>query len=171
MLRVALAELRAGAVETVGEVPVDDPQLADAEARLVEPLRVRGRLSSAGEGKVYWRVAFATTARMECRRCLAPVDVPVRESMGLVFATQGADEGDDSCYLIPERTKVLDLTEALREEVLLALPRFVECRPDCRGLCPRCGANLNDGPCGCASTTDPRWDALRTLTQAEHEKD
>lgn len=171
MLRVALAELRAGAVETIGELAADDPQFADAEARLVEPLRVRGRLSSAGEGKVYWRVAISTTARMECRRCLTPVEVPVRESLGLVFAPQGAGEGDESCYVIPGRTKVLDLTEALREELLLALPRFVECRPDCRGLCPRCGANLNDSPCGCATATDPRWDALRTLTRAEPDKD
>lgn len=165
MLRVALAELRAGAVETALEVALDDPMLAGEEVRLVAPLRVRGRLSSAGGGRYYWRVSFETTTRLECRRCLMPVDVPVKESVGLVFAPRRAAEGDESCYIIPERTNVLELGEALREEVLLALPRYVECRPDCRGLCPRCGANLNDGPCGCASQADPRWDALRSLTQ------
>jgi uncharacterized protein len=170
MLRVALAELRAGAVETEGEVAPDDPLLDGAEARLVEPLRVTGRLSAAGEGRYYWRVTFVTTARMECRRCLAPVDVPVRESAGLIFAPRGAGS-DESCYLIPERTHVLDLSEALREEFLLALPRFVECRSDCRGLCPRCGANLNEGPCGCAPAADSRWDALRALTRTDPEKD
>jgi uncharacterized protein len=126
---------------------------------------VRGRLSSAGEGRYYWQVTFTTTARLECRRCLAEVDVPVRESAGLVFAPRRAAVGDESCYVIPERTNVLDLTEALREELLLALPRYVECRPDCRGLCPRCGANLNAGPCRCAPAADPRWDALRSLTR------
>jgi len=171
MLRVALAELRAGAVETVAEVAADDPLLAGAEARLIEPLRVRGRLSGAGEGKFYWRVTYEGTARLQCRRCLTSVDVPVSESAGLVFARRQADESDESCYIIPDRTNVLDLSEALREELLLALPRYVECRPDCRGLCARCGANLNDGPCGCTRASDARWDALRALTQSEPRKD
>ena len=48
-----------------------------------------------------------------------------------------------------------------REEWLLAVPAFSLCREDCKGLCPRCGADLNERPCDCADTTDARWDALK----------
>jgi len=161
MLRVALPEARAGAVETVGEIAPGDSLMADAEWPLAEPASVTGRFSGAGEGKFYWKVRIETVVRAECRRCLTPVDVPVRVALGLVFSAGGDAPEDDGCYVIPPRTQVLDLSDAVREELLLAMPHFVECRPDCRGLCPRCGANLNDGPCGCAKHTDPRWDALR----------
>ena len=58
----------------------------------------------------------------------------------------------------------LDLRPALREQWLLAAPAFALCREDCKGLCPRCGADLNAGPHDCATqTADPRWDALKKL--------
>lgn len=167
MLSVALPEARSGAVEVVGDIPPDAPALADADWPIAQPIRVRGRFSSAGEGKYYWKVQLETTVRAECRRCLETVEVPVQLSLGLIFsADDDAPEGE-GCYRIPPRTQVVDLTDAVREEVFLAMPQFVECRPDCAGLCPRCGANLNDGPCGCAREADPRWDALRTAQRAE----
>ena len=45
--------------------------------------------------------------------------------------------------------EVVDLTEGLREDILVAFPQTHLCSEDCAGLCPRCGANLNEGPCGC----------------------
>ena len=58
----------------------------------------------------------------------------------------------------------LDLRPAVREEWLLAAPAFVLCREDCKGLCPRCGADLNEGPCSCTKTEiDPRWASLAAL--------
>ena len=171
MLRVALSEVRAGPVDTTGEVAPDDPILAGAEWSLAAPVRVKGRLSGAGEGKYYWRVSFETKVKLECRRCLASVTVPVAESRGLVFASDEEMPEGDGCYHFSPRATVLELTETLREELLLAVPQFVECRPDCRGLCPRCGANLNDGPCECPPQADARWDALKGLTQADTRKD
>lgn len=58
----------------------------------------------------------------------------------------------------------LDLAPAVRETVLLDAPSSPLCRPDCAGLCPRCGADLNQGPCGCADDlVDERWQALDAL--------
>jgi uncharacterized protein len=163
MLRVTLAEAHAGPVSTVGEVAPNDPIVAGLGVELVTPVSVTGRFTSAGEEKYYWRMSFATTARAQCRRCLVDVTVPVEESRGLVFAADDETPEGDGCYLIPGRTRQLDLTEPLREELMLALPQYVECRPDCKGLCPRCGANLNDGPCQCPPESDARWDALKGL--------
>ena len=171
MLRVTLAEVRGGPVDTTGVLAPDDPILAGANWSLAAPLSVRGRFSGAGEEKYYWRVRFETTVRTECRRCLASIELPVSESRGLVFAADDETPDGEGCYTIPARERSVDLTLALREELLLAVPPFVECRPDCKGLCPRCGANLNDGPCDCPQRSDPRWDALRGLTQADNRKD
>jgi uncharacterized protein len=99
------------------------------------------------------------------------VDVPVSEKVGLVFATDPSATEGEGYYLVPARAQEIDLRQALREEVLLALPQFVECRPDCKGLCPTCGANLNEGPCGCGKAPDPRWDALRVLAKPDEPKD
>ena len=64
------------------------------------------------------------------------------------------------------------LEDAIREQVLLALPGRTLCREDCQGLCPHCGANRNSTPCQCEeSHTDPRWNALAGLAEkasAEH---
>ena len=171
MLRVALSEVHAGPVDTTGEIAPDDPILAGAEWSLASPLRVRGRFSGAGEGKYYWRVQFETTARLECRRCLVAVELPVSESRGLILAADDETPEGEGCYAIPPRATVVDLTDVVREEMLLAVPRFVECRPDCRGLCPRCGANLNEGPCDCPLRSDPRREALKGRSPADTRKD
>jgi uncharacterized protein len=58
----------------------------------------------------------------------------------------------------------INTDQLLRENLLLSLPLQPLCRDDCRGLCPRCGANLNQEPCGCERPpADPRMDALRKL--------
>jgi uncharacterized protein len=91
------------------------------------------------------------------------VAVPVAADIGALF-TQDPEalEDPDSYPLAPDATEV-DLAPAIREELILAVPRYVLCREDCRGLCPRCGQDLNAGPCGCAPAADPRWQALASL--------
>ena len=167
MLRIDLAAVREGPVETAADVAVDDPLVRDSGVALVSPLVVSGRLSTAGEGKYYWQARLATVVQAECRRCLKAVRVPLSQSLGLVFVAEEDARGDDDCYVVPRRATVLDLSEAVREELILAVPQYVECRDDCRGLCPRCGADLNLGPCGCQPETDPRWAALTKLPKGE----
>lgn len=171
MLRVDLAALRDGPVRTIGEVPLGALFLGEAEAPLSGPLHVDGRLSSAGEGRYYWRARISAKLRSECRRCLAPVEPEVSEELTVLFAQDADASEDDGFRLISARERQIDLAPALREELLLALPRFVECRPDCKGLCARCGANLNDGPCGCAPPADPRWAALKAYSPGQPGKD
>lgn len=72
-----------------------------------------------------------------------------------------SDENDD--YIFPEDMK-LDISAVIIEELLLEMPSKILCREDCRGLCPRCGKNLNEGSCDCReSEGDPRLAILKTL--------
>jgi uncharacterized protein len=77
-------------------------------------------------------------------------------------AEAGLDEDDlDVAFL---RGEQLDLAELAAEQVLLAMPMRILCETSCAGLCPRCGANLNDvDDCGCKPEVDPRWGALADL--------
>jgi uncharacterized protein len=167
MLRIDLAAVREGPVAIADQIAPDAPLVAATGLALAAPLAVSGRLSTAGEGKFYWQATLQTVIRAECRRCLALVDVPIAASLGLVFVSEEEAEGDEDCYVVPRRAHVLDLSEAVREELILAAPQFVECRRDCRGLCPRCGADLNAEPCGCAPEVDPRWEALTKSPRGE----
>ena len=167
MLRVALSEVRGGAVETRADVPPDHEIFRGVLWPLSEPLHVTGRFSAAGEDKYYWRARFDTTVKAQCRRCLKDVELPVHQELQLIFSSDEDTPEGEGVYAVPLRAQVLDLTDALREEYMLAQPQFVECRPDCKGLCARCGANLNDGPCDCPPETDSRWEALRSLKQGD----
>lgn len=164
MLRIDLGVVRAGAVETSGRIEPSDPLWAGSEVVLAAPLDVTGRFSAAGEGKYFWHARMRTTLRLECRRCLAPVEQPFRHEVELLFlGEEEAVDEDAGCYVIPARAQELDLRDAVREELVLAVPQYVECRADCRGLCPTCGANLNAGPCPCRPERDPRWASLAGL--------
>jgi len=67
-----------------------------------------------------------------------------------------------------EKTEFVDLTAELRESIILHLPNYPVCRVDCRGVCPQCGKNLNEGPCNCdRGRHDDRWDILDSLRKEE----
>ena len=162
MLQVDLRELALGPVETTGELAQDDPLLVGLEVALAEPVRVRGRLQATGEGRYYWHGTLDTRVAGECRRCLAPVSQAVHADIGALFVRDAADDDPDA-FALGEDATLVDVTPAVREELFLTAPRYVLCRADCRGLCPRCGQDLNAGPCGCAPVSDPRWSALAAL--------
>jgi uncharacterized protein len=164
MFRVDLRELAQGrAVETRGELKQDDPVLDGTEVRLQEPVAVQGRLQAIGDGRFYWQGTARTVVAGECRRCLTPVETALQLEIGALF-TQDPDAQDDpdSYPVAPDATEV-DVTPAVREELVLAAPRYVVCRDDCKGICPQCGKDLNAGPCDCAPVTDARWQPLKAL--------
>jgi len=122
---------------------------------------VRGRLTVEKSGEqVNVRGELDAVALMECVRCLEParleLHVPFErfaERSGGRRAAQEAElERDD--YMLFHDGRRLDLREEAREALLLEIPMVPTCRPDCRGLCPRCGADLNQGPCGCTPDAD-----------------
>ena len=164
MLRVDLRELaRGGAVDTQGELKQDDPALEGVDISLREPVSVAGRLQSIGEGRFYWQGTARTVVEGECRRCLTPVATPLQLEIGALFTQDPEAVDDPDSYPVAPDAAEIDVTRAVREELLLAAPRYVLCREDCEGFCPQCGKDLNAGPCGCAPAADARWQPLQAL--------
>ena len=72
---------------------------------------------------------------------------------------------------VDDKTEYVDLTDEARQSIILALPTYPVCRPDCLGVCTSCGKNLNEGPCKCKrEETDDRWGALEGLKIDERKK-
>jgi uncharacterized protein len=167
MLRLDLARLdRERSIQIEARIPPDDPLWEDFEAVFVGPVEVHARASWTGSGEVVVRGTLRAPLQQECRRCLVPVTVTLSEEMTLVYlpATEPGMEDDGDTRLFEESAAELDLGQAVREEIILAIDPYVVCRPQCKGLCPHCGANLNEETCTCvAEDLDPRWDALRAL--------
>jgi uncharacterized protein len=170
MLRLDLARLeRNGSVHLRGEVSAEDPLWEGTGLAFEAPLSVDLRAQVAGSGEIVVRGRVEGALRWECRRCLDPVRTEVREDVTLVYAPEDLlSEGETEVRLIPLRANELDLGEAIREELVLRLDPFVVCDPGCRGLCPRCGVNLNHETCDCVrEEPDPRWDVLRRALNNE----
>ena len=169
MLTIPLVRLeREGSLEIRAEIPSDDPSWEGTELRFSTPLSVVGQAHSVPSGEVLVRIRLHGVLAQECRRCLDPVDVEVEQDLDLVFASMddSGDLEDEGVRPLPAGSGDLDLAEPIREEVILTQPLFTLCKPDCQGLCPRCGANLNEERCQCSTEeTDPRWDALRALNE------
>lgn len=98
----------------------------------------------------------------ECARCLGEAAGVLTSQVRELFAT--ADAGADLELSYPYRGDQLDLEPMVRDAVLLELPQVPLCRPDCAGLCPTCGTELNTEACSCGPPLlDERWAALGTL--------
>lgn len=106
---------------------------------------------------------------MRCDRCLEPVRYEIRSQLRVFAERKESRDRRSDQELREEDTGIiyhdglsLDLTDEVRQLVLLELPRHVLCRDECKGLCPVCGCNRNQEMCDCrASRGDSRWDALR----------
>lgn len=132
------------------------------------PAAVRLRYYRAGQ-ELFFDGEMRTAVVGECARCLEPFrfEHAPRFSFIMVpregrWAEERLDDGGDD--LIWYEGEEIDLSPMLRERLLLTLPTLPLCRDACRGLCARCGSDLNAGPCACpADEGDPRLAVLRRL--------
>lgn len=153
MLSFDIRTLSQGAHQVHADLPAEDEVWMEGDVRPVGAVHVTGRISGAGQGRFYFSGGLTGIAAGECRRCLAPVETPVSSDAHFLFADaddENADEPD--VFPIAELGTMLDLRPAVREQWLLEAPALPLCRPDCLGLCPACGADLNAGPHACAKT-------------------
>jgi uncharacterized protein len=151
MLRVDIRDLQRGPVRTDGRLDPDDPVFTGLDLGLTGPVSVDGQLQVTGDGEYLWRGRVHGVVRGECRRCLTEVldevDIDVAAA---VFSTDPDAADDPDFYPLAERANTVDVTDVVREELALAAQTDrLLCREDCAGLCPKCGADLNAGPCAC----------------------
>ena len=100
-----------------------------------------------------------------CDRCASPFDREVRLPLDVVLVTELADEDHEDERVFPLEGDSADLEDIIRTVFVLNMDSKLLCKEDCKGLCHRCGKNLNDGPCNCQKELDPRFAALKQLLE------
>ena len=139
----------------------DHPAVQISEDLAIRKLRGSLRFTRTAQG-LYGEGRLTAVTGLECVRCLSEFDQPLTIRVGDLFASPPV-QANDPLLAIPE-TGILDLSPLLREYLLLEVPLQPLCRPDCRGLCPECGNNLNEAQCSHPDDSiDPRLAALRSL--------
>ncbi|MCI1982997.1 MAG: DUF177 domain-containing protein [Oscillospiraceae bacterium] len=127
----------------------------------VSPVKVKGAVSGK-EGFARLKIRSSFDFSIPCDRCAAQIDRHYEYAFSHILVPSSENKGDDR--YIEVRDQQLNVDELVREDILLELPTRFLCREDCKGVCPECGKNLNDGPCGCsAQKIDPRLEVLKNL--------
>ena len=100
--------------------------------------------------------------QVHCARCGKPFVVPVKFRIHEILVREGSDSSDDETVVFSGEE--LDISEIVQNSFLMSVSGKYLCREDCKGLCPKCGADLNDGECGCdKEEIDPRWADLQKI--------
>lgn len=177
-MRIELASLESGKGNFAHTYEPGELDLQDEWVQLLLPPAVSGQVRIAGSpvrvnGKV------AATLRLECDRCLKPIEFPVDSLFELKYVTRAEYQAQQALEPNLELAQedldfsvfdgeVIDLDELVREELLLAVPTHLLCQEGCKGVCPTCGVDRNTIDCRCGENEiDPRWAGLKELVNGK----
>ena len=132
--------------------PVTEPVLANGTVR-----NTAGVLMMSGD--------ITTTIHGTCDRCANDFDRDIHFPIDVVLVTEMANEENEDEWVFPLEGDSADLDDIVRTVFVLNLDSKLLCNEDCKGLCHRCGKNLNEGPCTCQKELDPRFAALKQLLE------
>ena len=144
---VDLSDLRYGT-----SFPVSEPVMASGVVR-----NTAGVLMMTG--------SITTCIHGICDRCASEFDRDIDFPIDVVLVTELANEENEDEWVFPLEGDSADLDDIVRTVFVLNLDSKLLCDEDCKGLCCRCGKNLNDGPCSCQKELDPRFAALKQLLE------
>jgi len=173
-MRIELANLEGSGGKIARVYQPEELDLLDEQVLLRGPASFEGRVRRSGS-QVFVTGHIEASAQVGCDRCLKAVDLALSTDFKLEYIT-GEDYRSNSVAELSEEAmslsvfdgEALDIDEIVREQVLLLIPARTLCREECKGICLTCGADRNLGDCHCEkSEIDPRWAALKKLTDRE----
>lgn len=125
-----------------------------------EPMRAKGRVRNAA-GVLVLEAEVTSKLRCACDRCAAEYEHYIRLPVKAVLAEEISDEENSDIYLLDG--DLADLDEIIITAYVLEMDAKFLCKPDCKGLCPKCGRNLNESPCSCKGEINPQLAVLQQL--------
>ncbi len=164
MLKIKIADIKQGSSALETTVKPSDIGLA-SEQEFKEPIDLYitiNRISNT----ITIDVQLYTRIELVCDRCVDPFQADFSHDVRFMYTRDSdmAQTEEDTVFVIDTHQNDIDLTEPLRQTLLLELPFKRICQQECKGLCARCGANLNKHQCDCKDEDiDPRWEKLKEL--------
>ena len=168
------SELRLKFNEKPESFPILAEMIKSGEIEFSAPVKTRLRVFQIGD-IIEMEGVFETIARLACGRCLKEFETQLTSEIALTYTREilenREDLSRDEIELSPEDAGLItfsgdriDLKEGVQEQVVMAIPVRPLCHEHCKGLCPQCGANLNNGDCGCDKTIrNTQFSALKKL--------
>ena len=129
-----------------------------------EPVEATGSVRNTA-GVLMMTGTIRTTLRGVCDRCAADFTSDVEFPIDVVLVTELSNEENEDEWVFPLEGDSADLEDIIRTVFVLNLDSKLLCKPDCKGLCCRCGKNLNHESCSCQKELDPRFAALKQLLE------
>lgn len=178
-VRLDLSEIAGHLGKRISYV-IDEPPIADLGEGVRSLERVEGTVTFTNTGlNIVTRGRFRTAIEVECGRCLRAfrIDLDLAIEEELPLRSRAAELGEAPDEELPEEEReplfvdnIFDLDELMRQSVLISIPIKPICSEECRGLCPTCGADLNEGQCSCPTQeTDGPFSVLSSLFETEEE--
>lgn len=150
------------------EIMFSDEQFFDGVYRLTKPLSVTGRIYNNGQSLTL-EAEVTGEIITQCARCLDDVKADIAFSIRELMSRR-EEESDDSEDMILFDGYEIDLDAIVADNFIMNVSGKYLCDEDCKGLCPKCGKNLNEGECDCDNEyIDPRWQALADILNQSKE--
>lgn len=164
MLQLDVARLKRSPGESESfELKADMSPMEVAGEKISFDGPVKAVLNATNTGRIIMVEGTASgLLLLSCSRCLEPFSYPFEVPFSEIYTNAGEETEDEEA--IPFSGDTLDVTTEVLKSLIMVLPMKALCQEDCRGLCPGCGQNLNQGRCECAKNeVDPRLSVLRDL--------
>lgn len=137
-------------------------QINHEDIFFIEPVRIQGSVENMGNRIFEVHGVIKTAAEYPCFRCLTMTRVDLNLDFSLKFSDIPVDSQEDE--IIAFSGDEIEITPYILDEIMLNWPGQILCKPDCRGICPHCGADLNKTTCSCKQEDiDPRLAALQSF--------
>ena len=160
--------------KSVDTFPILAEMVANGECEFTAPLRTALRALRIGD-LVEIDGDIETSVRLPCSRCLQHFETPLNSSFALTYIQQTADVMEDiepqevelsaeDMGIVYFRGEKINLKDAIQEQVVMEFPLRPLCKLDCKGLCPKCGEDMNEDPCDCDQRPSPgKFAVLKNL--------
>ena len=169
-MKININDITTTEADVVFDAPISEFAFSVEELILKEEVQVMTKVRKMNE-KILVKGNIKTCMELECSRCLEHFPFSIDEDFQIVFEPFSSDIKEEELELEKEdldigfyKEGIIDLTEVVREQILLAIPMIPICNETCKGLCPYCGQNLNHNKCSCVrESIDPRWAKLQNV--------
>lgn len=168
-MKLDLQNLKEGRLRRAFAIGPDHPVVRGLDGEVREPLSLDVELTNPAAGTYVMTAELSGEVIEPCRRCLEPAEVELDERFRMVYRERARDledeeTGDEDLVLIERGENEIEIDGEVRDRLFLETDRYPLCRPDCEGICPKCGQNRNAGSCDCElDEVDSRWKALEEL--------
>lgn len=147
-------------LEVNEELKVDSIPIGKDTVTVNKPIVLRGVFTNIGGSIFDFKGSVSTSLNLFCDRCMCDVEYEMNFNVSERFSSGFDDHSDEEIKKI--NGHVVDLTDIVLEGIVVNMPMKVLCDPKCKGLCSKCGVNLNKINCGCDTTNiDSRFEVLK----------